>query len=111
LADLQGSLFNISFILHSNFATTIQPMNKNILFLAFILMMQGALCFAQTPVKKPLTHDVYNAWKKLDKQQISDNGKYVSYEISPLKGDGWLHWHNLVSGSHDSLFRGQSRVT
>jgi dipeptidyl aminopeptidase/acylaminoacyl peptidase len=85
-------------------------MNKNILFLAFILMMQGALCFAQTPVKKPLTHDVYNTWKKLDKQQISDNGKYVSYEISPLKGDGWLHWHNLVSGSHDSLFRGQSAV-
>ncbi len=85
-------------------------MNKNILFLAFILMMQGALCFAQNPVKKPLTHDVYNTWKKLDKQQISDNGKYVSYEINPLKGDGWLHWHNLVAGSHDSLCRGQSAV-
>ena len=85
-------------------------MIKKILLLLCITSMQGVICLAQTPVKKPLTHDVYNTWKKLDKPQISDNGKYVSYEISPLKGDGWLHWHNLVSENHDSLFRGQNAV-
>jgi dipeptidyl aminopeptidase/acylaminoacyl peptidase len=82
---------------------------KNLVF-ACVTLLVSTLTFAQTTVKKPLTHDVYNTWKKLDKPQISDNGKYVSYEINPLKGDGWLHWHNLVSGSHDSLYRGQSAV-
>ncbi len=85
-------------------------MIKKILLLASIALLQSVLTFAQTTVKKSFTHDVYNAWKKLEKQQISDNGKYVSYEINPLKGDGWLHWHNLVSGSHDSLYHGQSAL-
>jgi len=85
-------------------------MIRKILFLLCPALLIGILSVAQTPVKKPLTHDVYNTWKKLDKPQISDNGKYVSYEISPLKGDGWLHWHNLVSENHDSLFRGQNAV-
>ena len=85
-------------------------MSTKILLLLCPAMLIAILSVAQAPVKKPLTHDVYNTWKKLDKQQISDNGKYVSYEISPLKGDGWLHWHNLVSESHDSLFRGQNAV-
>lgn len=41
---------------------------------------------------------------------ISDNGKYVSYEINPQKGDGWLHLQNPEANRHDSLFRGQSAV-
>jgi len=85
-------------------------MIRKILFLLCPALLISVLSIAQTPVKKPLTHDVYNTWKKLDKPQISDNGKYVSYEINPLRGDGWLHWHNLVSESHDSLYRGQSAV-
>ena len=85
-------------------------MIKKISLLACIILVHVVVCFAQTPVKKPLTHDVYNTWKKLDKQQISDNGKYVSYEINPLKGDGWLDLQNLVSGNHDSVFRGQTAV-
>jgi len=85
-------------------------MIRKILFLLCTALLISVLSAAQSPAKKPLTHDVYNTWKKLDKQQISDNGKYVSYEINPLKGDGWLHWHNLEAGNHDSLYRGQSAV-
>jgi len=85
-------------------------MIKKILLLLYIALMQGIICFAQNPDKKPLTHYVYNDWKKLEKQNISDNGKFVSYEVNPLKGDGWLHLHNLADKSHDSLYRGQSAV-
>ncbi len=66
--------------------------------------------FTQTSDKKPLTHDVFDGWKKLDKPLISDNGEYVSYEINPLKGDGWLHLQNPATTRHDSLYRGQSAV-
>jgi len=65
---------------------------------------------AQSLVKKPLTHDVYDSWKKLDKPQISDNGIYTSFEINPQKGDGWLHLQNLNTGKHDSLYRGQGAL-
>ena len=64
--------------------------------------------FTQTSDKKPLTHDVYDGWKAMVKPIISDNGKFISYEINPQKGDGFLHLCNLEGKRHDSLFRGQS---
>ncbi len=73
-------------------------------------LLIGAITFAQNPVKKPLAHDVYNGWKKLDKTLISDNGKFVSYEINPLKGDGWLHLLTPDLSRNDSLFRAEGAV-
>jgi dipeptidyl aminopeptidase/acylaminoacyl peptidase len=83
---------------------------KRTSFLIFCALLLNLMCFAQSASKKPLTHDVYDGWKKLDKPLISDNGKYAAYEINPQKGDGWLHLQNLVSASHDSIYRGQSAV-
>lgn len=81
---------------------------KTILILLAALFLQG-LVLAQT-TKKPLTHDVYESWKKLDRPMISDDGSFVSYEINPLKGDGYLHLVKLPATKHDSLFRGQNAV-
>jgi dienelactone hydrolase len=85
-------------------------MKRKILLLLCSSMLLYAISFAQSPIKKPLTHDVYDGWKTMIKPQISDNGKYVSYEINPQKGDGWLHLQNTEANRHDSLFRGQSAV-
>ncbi len=85
-------------------------MNKKLFFLICLALLTGTLTFAQTIVKKPLTHDVYDGWKKMEKPLISDNGKFVSYEINPQKGDGWLHIQNQYNNRHDSLYRGQSAV-
>jgi len=85
-------------------------MSKKIfLFLVATFLVQTAI-YAQTQSKKPLTHDVYDSWKKLDKPMISKNGAYNSFEISPLKGDGWLHLINLNTNKHDSVSRGQNAV-
>jgi len=75
-----------------------------------MVLMRGVVCIAQTPVKKPHTHAIYNVWKKLEKQLNPDNSKIVSYEINPLMGDSWLHLHKLVLGNTDSIFRGQNAV-
>ena len=85
-------------------------MIKKLLLLLCPALLTGTLIFAQAPIKKPLTHDVYDGWKKLDKPLVSDNGHFISYEINPQKGDGWLHLQNSITGSHDSLFRGQSAI-
>lgn len=80
-------------------------------FVLIILTIVSVVCsIAQPAPKKPLTHDVYDGWKKLDRPLISNNGKYASYEINPQKGDGWLHLQDLQAGEHDSVYRGQSAV-
>jgi dipeptidyl aminopeptidase/acylaminoacyl peptidase len=85
-------------------------MKRKLLLLLCASLLLSTIAFAQSPVKKPLSHDVYDSWKTLVKPQISDNGKYISYEINPQKGDGWLHLQKPQANQHDSLFRGQSAV-
>lgn len=64
-----------------------------------------SLClFAQNKV--PLDHSVYDSWKSLANPIISNNGQWVSYEINPAKGDGWLFIENLETGYKDSISRG-----
>ncbi len=57
---------------------------------------------------KPLTHDVYDSWKIIKSAVISNNGKYVAYELNPQLGDGWLHIVDVTTGQRDSIFRGAS---
>ncbi len=61
---------------------------------------------AQPIAKKPLAHSVYDTWKELSKPAVSANGLFVSYELNPQKGDGYLHIQRLQTNRHDSLPRG-----
>ena len=58
-----------------------------ILYLIFSL----PLTYSQNNSKIPLTHSVYDGWKNVSASQISNNGNFVSYEVNPQKGDGWLY--------------------
>ncbi len=58
--------------------------------------------------KKPLDFSVYDGWKSLSKQVLSDDGRWVSYEINPQDGDGFIYLYNVQSGALDSIARGQS---
>ncbi|MDO9254270.1 MAG: prolyl oligopeptidase family serine peptidase [Bacteroidales bacterium] len=85
-------------------------MKRKIFLLLCSSLLLVSMAYAQSVVKKPLTHAVYDGWKTMAKPLISDNGKFVSYEINPQKGDGWLHLQNPEANRHDSLYRGQSDV-
>lgn len=78
---------------------------KKILFTFYILLFTTAL-FAQDSAKVPLSHDVYESWKRMDKPRISADGKWITYEVNPQKGDGWLYFYNTESGQRDSISRG-----
>ncbi len=56
--------------------------------------------------KKPLDHSVYDHWKDLKNAAISDNGNFISYEVNPQQGDGWLYLYNVKNDRLDSLPRG-----
>jgi len=85
-------------------------MIKKIFFPLAFLVGVVAPATAQTAEKKPLTHAVYDSWKELAKPAISENGKFVTYEVNPQKGDGLLHLRNLQTQKHDSLPRGNEAM-
>ena len=56
--------------------------------------------------QKPLTHDVYDSWKNINSPSISNDGRYISWEINPQQGDGWLFLYDQIKGTLDSVKRG-----
>ncbi len=77
------------------------------LFFSLILSLSlTAGAFAQNGGKKPLTHDVYDSWKSLGYVTLSQDGRWVTYEINPQKGDGWLYLYNVKKHALDSFPRG-----
>ncbi|WP_372753609.1 alpha/beta hydrolase family protein [Labilibaculum sp.] len=82
-------------------------MKESILAIFFCLFL-GSLQ-AQTN-KFPLNHSDYDAWKNLKNQQISDDGEWISYEVNPQKGDGFLYLYEVSTGKLDSVSRGYKAV-
>ncbi len=76
---------------------------KKFILLSFILTLTFS-AFSQQ--KRPLDHTVYDHWKDLRNAAVSDNGDWISYEINPQQGDGWLYFYNVKKARLDSLPRG-----
>jgi len=76
-------------------------MNRISAILATLISLSA---FAQ---KKIIDHTVYNDWKSLKSSQISNDGKFISYEINPHKGDGYLFIYNTETKALDSIHRGK----
>ena len=74
-----------------------------LLTISFLIMLLQA-GFAQ---KKPLTHDVYDDWKDIDAQRISNDGQYVVYEVNPAQGDGALYLHDADQTAPQTFLRGK----
>lgn len=74
-------------------------------FLALIMLF--AVPSAALSQKKIIDHTVYNDWKTLSNHQLSADGKYVSYEINPHRGDGFLYIYDIDNDKLDSIPRGK----
>ncbi len=55
--------------------------------------------------KTVLSHEVYDDWKSIFNPHISNNGLWVSYEIRPYTGDGFLVLYNTNDSSKDTIPR------
>ena len=73
-------------------------------------LLSGLLLFFYVAVnaqnKKPLTHAVYDGWKSVGERAISNNGRYVVYNIVPQEGDGLLVINNIDNGNNREIERG-----
>ena len=56
--------------------------------------------------KGPLTHEDYDAWKRIQGQQLSPNGEWVVYSAVPQDGDGELIAIHVESGREHRYPRG-----
>jgi len=71
---------------------------------------------AQQAPKKPIDAAAYDQWQSVARQRISDNGKYVLYQVRPQQGDAVLYLKTAenkllrqVSRGDSALFTGDSK--
>jgi dipeptidyl aminopeptidase/acylaminoacyl peptidase len=70
---------------------------------AVVVMLLSYFSWGQD--KKIIDHTVYNDWKSLSSAQVSNDGRYIAYEINPHRGDGVLCIYDTNSGSTDTIKR------
>lgn len=63
-------------------------MKKKILLIISFAVFVFNFVSGQQNGKIPLDHSVYDSWKDIRNTIISNDGKWISYEINPQKGDG-----------------------
>ena len=72
-----------------------------------ILAAFPTFLFAQS-APKPLDHDAYDIWNRINEEAISNNGDWILYSMSPEYGDALLNIKNIHSDQLISIPRGVS---
>jgi len=57
------------------------------------------------PLKKTLSHSVYDGWKEITFKALTPDGKFAAFSINPQDGDGKVIFHNIKTNSQDSVKR------
>ena len=57
--------------------------------------------------KIAIDHTAYNRWNKIERQVISNDGNWIAYETTPLKGDGFVCIFNVLTNKTDTIHRGK----
>ena len=61
-------------------------------------LLSGRAVAQQTAKKRPITHNDYDSWRTIQSPQLSRDGKYVAYSLTPEDGDGEVVVRNLTTG-------------
>src|SRR5690606_3652424 len=70
-----------------------------------LLLILAAPLGAQS-ARKPITQDTYDIWRSAEGTTISADGRWVSYTISPVVGDGEHVFRNTLNGTEWRVPRG-----
>lgn len=74
-----------------------------------LLLVYGLLCALGTFSQKiSIDHTAYNRWNKIERQVISNDGNWIAYETTPLKGDGFVCIFNVLTNKTDTIQRGKA---
>ncbi|MFW5820903.1 MAG: alpha/beta hydrolase family protein [Bacteroidota bacterium] len=73
-------------------------------FLVAIFLTFSLSVFSQE--KLPLSTEVYEAWKEINDPKFSPDGRYLSWEVAPQKGDRILVIRDVKAEKNDTIERG-----
>ena len=77
--------------------------------ISIVLILCAVNLFAQ---KKPLDHSVYDGWKSVESEQLTNDGRYIVYNVNPQEGNGALVVTDTKNGTSLSVERGyQQKIT
>lgn len=74
--------------------------------IAVLVLAALQVTAGQPTTKKPLDHSVYDSWKRVSGESISNDGKWVVYTAELQEGDGNLIICNTESKRYDTIPRG-----
>src|SRR5690242_14133226 len=68
-----------------------------VVFCIFSFALCGRAVSQQTVKKRALTHNDYDGWRTIQSPQLSRDGKFVAYSLTPEEGDGEIVVRNLAT--------------
>lgn len=77
------------------------------LALLIIAITNFSMLFAQLPA---LDYKAYDLWKRVEKEQLSHQGKIITYEQTVLRGNTELHLYFKETQQHDSIIRAKDAL-
>jgi dienelactone hydrolase len=80
-------------------------MKLRLVLAAVLCVMLNHGAQSQSIAKKPLSHDVYDDWKRVSGESISNDGRWVVYSVEPQEGDSRLVLFNTDSKKYDTIPR------
>ena len=70
----------------------------------FIFLISLVASLTSHAQKQVIDHNAYARWNRIEKVKLSNQGAWLTFEVLPMKGDGYLHWQHVPSGAKDSMF-------
>jgi len=84
--------------------------NMSKVYLAIAFTFFGIIAFAQNPNKKTLEHPELVSWNRIEQNQISNDGKWVAYQLVAEEGDHLLYLWNASTKSSIAVERGSKPI-
>lgn len=78
------------------------------IFIIAITIATFSFGFAQQAAKKSLDHADFAIWNTIENTLISNDGRWVVYQIKPEDGDGKLHIYDGTTGKAQIFPRGEA---
>ncbi len=75
---------------------------------ALALAVLAGPALGQSAPKRPLDHDVYDAWNRIAQRALSPNGDWLAYTLTPGEGDVRLIIRSLDGGREMTVARGSA---
>jgi dipeptidyl aminopeptidase/acylaminoacyl peptidase len=85
-------------------------LRRILVLVALVVPLAFTTGVAAGPAKKPIEYDAYNGWRSIQGTELSRDGQWLVYALTPQDGDGDLVVLNLKTNAEFRAARGRQAV-